>query len=153
MTFARAVAEAGPPIVGLVAGDGPMRAKLERAATPNLQMLGHRDDLDRVLRASDAFVTTSEREAISLTLLEAMARRLPVVVSDRPGNPEAVGEDGIIVPFGDPRALADALHRLDDSPDLQRELGERGRRRVERLYDARRMVTATRAVYEGALGA
>jgi len=153
MTFARAVAEAGPPVVGLIAGEGPMRAPLEVAASPNLRILGHRDDLDRVLRASDAFVMTSAREAISLAILEAMARRLPVVVSDRPGNPEAVGEDGIITPFGDARAIADALRRLVGAPELRRDLGERGRRRVERLYDSRRMVAATRAVYERALGA
>jgi glycosyltransferase involved in cell wall biosynthesis len=153
MTFARAVSEAGSPIVGLVAGDGPMRGQLDGVAAPSLRILGHRDDLDRILRAGDAFAMTSEREAVSLALLEAMARRLPVVVSDRPGNPEAVGDDGIIVPFGDSQALADALRRLAGSPELRHELGERGRQRVERLYEARRMVAATRDVYERALRA
>jgi len=153
LTFARAVSEAGPPVVGLVAGEGPMRAELERAATANLRILGHRDDLDRILGASDAFVMTSEREGGSFVMLEAMARHLPAVVSDGPGNPEAVGNDGIIVPFGDARALADALRRLVASPELRRDLGKRGRGRVERLYDAQRMVAATRAVYEGMIGA
>ena len=153
MTFARAISEAGPPVVGLVAGEGPMRTELERTPSGNLRILGYRDDLDRVLRASDACVMTSEREGSSLVILEAMARRLPVVVSDGAGNPEAVGEDGIVTPFGDARAVADALRRLVASPELRRDLGERGRGRVERLHDARRMVAATRAVYEGAIGA
>ena len=126
LTFARAVADAGPPVVGLVAGEGPMRAELDRAAAPNLRMLGHREDLHSVLRASDVFVTTSEREGLPLTVLEAMARALPVVASDRPGNSEAVGDDGLVVPFGDARALADALRRLAGSLELRRELGRGG---------------------------
>jgi glycosyltransferase involved in cell wall biosynthesis len=153
MTFARAVGDAGAPVVGLVAGEGPMREELERAAIPNLRLLGHRDDLDRVLHASDAFVITSEREGLSIAILEAMVRRLPVVASDGLGNPEVVGDDGLITPLGDARALADALRRLAGSPQLRRDLGERGRRRVERLYDARHMVAATRDLYEQVLDA
>jgi L-malate glycosyltransferase len=151
LTFARAVGAAAPPVVGLVAGEGSMRAELSARSGKQLRILGHRDDLMRILPACDVFAMTSEREGLSLTILEAMASRLPVVVSDQPSTQEAVGEIGIVFPFGDADALAAAIRRLATSPELRAELGARGRLRVEQHYNARRMVEATRGVYERAL--
>jgi glycosyltransferase involved in cell wall biosynthesis len=85
-----------------------------------------------------------DREGIPVALMEAMATGLAVVASDISGIPELVddGETGLLVPPGDPRALADAIERLHDDPALRARLGDAARARVERDFDLRRNAAA-----------
>jgi glycosyltransferase involved in cell wall biosynthesis len=92
----------------------------------------------RRLAASDVFVLPSRHEGFAVTPLEAMACGRPVVASDAPGVADllAGGEQagGVVVPRGDPGALATALGRLLDDRALAARLGEAARRRaVERF--------------------
>ena len=156
LTAAEAVIEldrSGQRAVLLAAGDGPLRADLERLAGPALRVLGFRDDADRLLAAADAFVMPSEREGLSLAVLEAMGRGLPVVVSDGAGNPEAVGDAGIVVPLGDAAALAEELRRLAADPTRRAQLGDDARRRVEETFTLERWQADMRGVFEAALEA
>lgn len=156
LTAAEAVLElgrSGQEAVLLVAGDGPQRADLERLAGPSVRVLGFRDDAHTLLAAADAFVMPSEREGLSLALLEAMGRGLPVVVSDGVGNPEAVGDAGIVVPLGDSGALARELGRLAAEPAERARLGEAGRRRVEERFTLERWEADMRRVFATALEA
>ncbi|MGL4551908.1 MAG: glycosyltransferase [Gemmataceae bacterium] len=125
----------------LLAGDGPQRADLQRQAADagvaaRVHFLGVRSDVPALLRAADLFALTSVSEAASLTVLEAMATSLPVVVTAVGGNPEMVRheQEGLLVSRGDDAACAAALARLLDDPALARRLGEAGRRRVEERY-------------------
>ena len=92
---------------------------------------------DRLLAAADAFVMPSEREGLSLAVLEAMGRGLPVVVSDGAGNPEAVGDAGIVVPLGDVSALAAALAPAGRRPASCARAGRGGPRAGARALHAR----------------
>jgi glycosyltransferase involved in cell wall biosynthesis len=134
-----------PDLVLLVAGDGPLMPDLRRMAGPGVELLGMRDDVDRLLTACDAVINTSRWEGLSLALLEALWRGRPIVATDAPGNPEAVGDGGIVAP-ADAVALADAVVRLLTEPGLLDHLGGRARARAEREFDARRMVEATLAL-------
>lgn len=132
------VAQQRPNVDLLLAGEGPSRTDLENLATElgvrdRVKFLGVRSDVPQVLQASDIFALTSVSEAASLTLLEAMACGLPVVVTDVGGNPELArqGIDGFLVPRGDSRSCAQALLRLVDDPELRNRLGQNGRQRVE----------------------
>lgn len=156
---ARAVVEIardGGDIVLLVAGDGPLRPELEGLArTPGgeaVRPLGHRTPVRGVLAAGDFFVLPSHREGLSFALLEAMALGLAPVVSDAPGNPEAVGEAGIVVRAGDPAGFERAFRRLLGGGDA-RALGERARERVGSEFRAHETVRGTRRVYDDVLGA
>jgi glycosyltransferase involved in cell wall biosynthesis len=154
LTFARAVEaarERGAPVIGLIAGDGPQRSRLPADAAGVVRVLGQRDELHDLLIAADAFVNASLREGLSLAVLEAMDMALVPVVSNGPGNPEAVGETGLVFPCGDAEALAEALVRVSADRDWARHLGTQARQRAERLYDVRRMVAQTREVYERVL--
>jgi glycosyltransferase involved in cell wall biosynthesis len=122
-------------------GDGPLRNDLESLATA----LGVRDRVDFVgiqnnvadwLAAADVFALTSVSEASSLTLLEAMATGLPVVVTAVGGNPEIVrdGIDGLHVPRGDWRACGTALTTLLGNATLRSRLGANGRQRTHERY-------------------
>jgi glycosyltransferase involved in cell wall biosynthesis len=139
-------------LIGVFAGDGPLRAEIASRAGPDgARILGHRDDVERLLQAADVFAMPSEREGLSLAVLEAMARGLAVVVSDGPGNPDAVGDAGIVFPYGEPQALANALDELASDPGLRARLGEAARERARTRFRAERMVAETREVYERAL--
>jgi glycosyltransferase involved in cell wall biosynthesis len=126
-----------------IAGGGPERARLEREADElgvreRIRFLGHRTDVPALLAVSDAFVLPSRFEGTSLALLEAMAAGKPLVTSAIPGTNELVadGETGLLVPAGDPDALAAALRRIVAEPELRTHLGAAARRRAETSYSA-----------------
>jgi glycosyltransferase involved in cell wall biosynthesis len=155
MTVVRAAAllgEEGMPLVLALAGDGPLRDELEHltAETGSVRLLGFRRDVRRVLASADFVVLPSRREGLSYALLEAMALGLPVVASDAPGNPEAVGSAGIVVPRGDVMGFAAAFRNLLD-PGLRTKLGERARQRSVDAFSRDEMVRRTREVYEQAI--
>ncbi len=151
---ARAVLElnrSGEEAVLLAAGDGPLRGELEALASPAVRVLGFRGDADRLLAGADVFVMPSEREGLPLAVLEAMGRGLPVVVSDGVGNPEAVGDDGIVFPLGDVGALVERLRWLAANPAERASLGERARERVASQFSLERWQGDMRRVFEAAL--
>jgi glycosyltransferase involved in cell wall biosynthesis len=98
--------------------------------------------LQRLYREADAFVLPTLADCHSIASLEAMASGLPVVTTRVGANPEIVeeGETGFLVEAGDAGALARALTALVDDAGRARAMGQRGRRRAERLFDARRTV-------------
>src|SRR6185295_3124444 len=125
------------PIVILVVGDGPERARLEslaatRGLASRVRFLGHRDDARRCLAACDAYVNCSVSEGVSLTILEAMAASLPIVATAVGGTPEVIDAScGLLVQSRDRRALASAMIELAQRPNLRTKLGAAARQRVE----------------------
>jgi glycosyltransferase involved in cell wall biosynthesis len=144
------VARSNRGLLLLVAGDGPLRAELENATrgSDSVRLLGHQPDIRRVLAAADFFVLPSLREGLSYAVLEAMSMCLPTVVSDAPGNPEAVGDAGIVVSRGDTDGFAAAYIQLLTDAKLRLSLGERARLRVASEFLRREMVQRTKAVYD-----
>ena len=111
-------------------------------------------DLEELYSSALAYVLPSEVEGLSISLLEAMAFGLPVVVSDIPGNIEALGDPpaGLVYPLRDRHALAAALKRIAGSVELSRDLGEKAVARVRHAYDWETIADQTLAVYERAMG-
>jgi glycosyltransferase involved in cell wall biosynthesis len=110
-------------------------------------------DLEELYSCAMAYVLPSEVEGLSISLLEAMAFGLPVVVSDIPGNTEALGDPpaGIVYPLRNSHALAMGLRRIAEDPDLRRDLSEKAVERVRREYDWETIADQTLAVYLKAL--
>ena len=136
----------------VLAGDGPLRAELtalveELGIVSRVHFLGVRGDVPDVLRAADIFALTSIAEAASITLLEAMASELPVVVTDVGGNPEIVdhGVHGLRVPRGDASGAAAALITLLADDALAHRLGDAARARVVERYQ---LDTTVQTYYE-----
>ena len=130
-----------------LAGDGPLLEPLRARVSPAVRVLGFRDDPERLLAAADIFVMPSSREGLSLAVLEAMSHSLAVVVSDGAGNPEAVGDAGIVFPAGDSAALARTLARLTRDLDERRRLGDAARARVENGFRREHFVDRMARVY------
>ena len=119
------------------AGEGPLASALERAGATVLGRVSDME-LDRLYREALALACVSREEGFALTPLEAAARGTPSVVCDLPVFDETLGSAALRVPSGDPRALADALLRLEREPGLRERLarrpppppeGSRGRKR------------------------
>jgi glycosyltransferase involved in cell wall biosynthesis len=102
------------------------------------------------MRAMDVFVLSSLNEGISNTILEAMASGLPVVATQVGGNAELVreGETGVLVPPGDPVALAAALRRYLRDPALRRAHAQAARERATASFSMEAMVRAYLGVYD-----
>jgi glycosyltransferase involved in cell wall biosynthesis len=132
-----AILEAVPDAWLAVVGDGSEADALRSLAASlgvagRVVFTGRRDDISAITADLTLAVLPSLREAQGISLLEAMARRVPVVASDVGGIPEVVTDavDGRLVPPGDSAALAGAVVALLRDPDLRRRLGEAGRRTV-----------------------
>lgn len=106
--------------------------------------LGTVDEQDKkdLLAAADIVVQPSRVESLGLILLEAWANEKPVIAADIAVSRELVelGFDGLLVPFGDNHALAEAIAKLLQDPESRGLMGEHGKRKVLRSFDANRIV-------------
>lgn len=114
-----------------------------------VEVWGHRDDMAAVLQEAAVVCLPSYREGLPKVLVEAAACARPIVATDVPGCREIAraGENALLVPVRDARALADAVARLVADPALRQRLGERGREIVEAEFSLERVVRDTLAVY------
>jgi glycosyltransferase involved in cell wall biosynthesis len=105
-------------------------------------LTGQRGDVAACMAAMDVLAHPSLSEALGQVLIEAMAVGLPVVASDVGGIPEVVraGQTGLLVPPGDPVALADAIMTLYRDPALRGRYAAEGRSVARRRFSAERMV-------------
>jgi glycosyltransferase involved in cell wall biosynthesis len=115
--------------------------------------VGWRTDLPRVMASLDILVQPSHRETFGRVLLEAMASRRPVIATRVGGMPEIVrhGETGLLVPPGDPQALAAATLTLLADPATRQAMGEAGRRRVEERFGLPEHLRRLEAIYADVL--
>ncbi len=115
------------------------------------QWLGPRKDIAALLRGAHiACQPSSYREGLPKSALEAMASGKPLVATDIPGCREAVidGETGFLVPPREPLALADALQKLIEAPELRACMGKAGRLRAEQHFADAIICHQTLLVYE-----
>jgi glycosyltransferase involved in cell wall biosynthesis len=150
---AAAVPDAWLVIVGEGSECDALRAAvagMPRAAARRVVFTGRRDDVAALTAELSVAALPSLREAQGISLLEAMARRVPVVASAVGGIPEVVddGVSGLLVPPADPSALADALVRLARSPSLRRRLGEAGYATVRDRFSIDAQVRRTQDLYD-----
>jgi glycosyltransferase involved in cell wall biosynthesis len=135
-------------------GDGDLRQTVERQiARLGLQqvvtLLGVRADIPEILAESDVFCLPSLWEGLPGAVMEAMSAGLPVVATAVGGVCELVrdGDTGLVVPPGEPTALALSLERLLDSFDMRQALGAAGRNVIRREFDLDDKVRELENVY------
>ena len=130
-------------------GEGPERVGLEKLIALHdlgdcVRLAGacNHEQLTDYYAASDAFVLSSFLEGVPVVLMEAMAMELPCVATWITGVPEIIEQDveGLLVPPASATAIAEALERLMDDPELARRLGSAARRKVIAKYHLERNV-------------
>jgi len=130
-----------------VVGEGPERENIEARAGDDPRIVLHGrlapDAVARQLDQADLFVLNSRRsdegavEGFPISVLEAMAARLPVIGTRHGGIPESVadGETGLLVPERDTNALRQAVENLAGDSERRRAMGDAGRRVIEQRYE------------------
>ena len=148
------------PLRLAIAGRGreePRLAGLARdwGVADRVHLLGSRPDVPDLLAAADVFVMPSFWEGMPLALLEAMLAGKPCIASNVGGIPEVISspELGLLVPAGDPGALAGAIARLYDEPALRERLGRAARDFALDHYTLPVMADAYERLYRAARAA
>lgn len=151
----RTVIECYPEVTLDVAGEGPELDRLEDISAKlnisnSVKFHGLRRDVAELLASFDIFVLSSLSEGTSITLLEAMASAKAVVVTKVGGNPHLVeeGVNGLLVPPGEPEALADAIISLIRNKELCAAMGEANRALVKNRYSLQTMTDRYEQLYE-----
>ena len=114
---------------------------------------GRRDDMAEVLAGCHIVCLPSYREGLPKALIEAAAAGRAIVTTDTPGCREVVraGDNGLLVPARDAKALAEALRGLIADADSRRRMGQRGREIAEAEFSVERVAAETLAVYRALL--
>ena len=116
----------------------------------SIEWWGKRDDMVEVYKQANIVVLPSYREGLPKVLLEAAACGLPIVTTDVPGCREIVinEKNGLLVPAKNAQALAKAINRLINSPELCKQMGEKGREMVEKEFSLDKVVGETLDLYK-----
>lgn len=162
-TFLRAFAEVMPSndrLHGLLVGEGPMRGSLEllveeMGLAGRVHLAGELPNTPNPHLLLDVSVLTSRTEGFPNTLVEAMAAGRPVVATAVGGVPDAVeqGVTGLLVPPGEPAALADALRQVMADPARAAAMGAAGQARARALFHEQQVIPRLEAWYESLLAA
>jgi glycosyltransferase involved in cell wall biosynthesis len=135
-------------------GDGPTRRRLQRLARSReadrpVVFMGWKRAVNRYLPFFDIYVQPSRWEGLPFATMEAMASGVPVVATRVGGIPELVEEqrEGLLVPFGDTRALREAIERLQSDDTLRKQLSREARRRIHKQFCADQMAAAYGRLY------
>ena len=147
------------PVRFVVVGDGELRTELEEYArrlgiSGQVIFTGFRSDLPEIYADTDIVVLSSLNEGTPVSLIEAMTSGKPVVATRVGGVPDLVadGAAGILVPAGDSGALADAVAKLVENPELRARMGEDGRNAVFPKYDIGNLVKRLDLLYGTLIG-
>jgi glycosyltransferase involved in cell wall biosynthesis len=143
----------------LVVGDGPLRDELHAEAArldlgERLVFAGFREDMPAIYALTDVLVSASSIEGLPMTILEAMASRVPIVATRVGGVPEVIknGETGLLVESPDVEALKAQIESLVDDPSKRRRLSEAALEFVKTNHSYERMCEAYGLIYEEVLG-
>jgi glycosyltransferase involved in cell wall biosynthesis len=142
----------------LIVGDGPLFKEIRSTASElglndAAHFVGLQQNVSPYFSAMDIYANSSILEGLPLSLLEAMAMNLPVVATAVGGIPEAVKDEktGLLVPPGNPAALAERICVLISNDRLRQEFGQAGRARIEESFSMKRMIQDLEQIYSTVL--
>ncbi len=137
----------------LIVGDGPQKNQLQQLVSQyglenRVIFTGLRQDVHAVLACADVIAIPSLLEGFPMITLEAMAMGKPIVASCINGINEQIvdGQDGILVPPKNPKALKEAVEELKHNPDLCKKLAFSARKKAKQ-FSLERMLEETERVY------
>jgi len=142
----------------LVVGDGDLRKELQEYAVKlgiadSVIFCGYREDIPKIIAATDVLVLASLGESFGRVVIEAMAMGKPVVATNVGGVPEIILSDhtGILVELANPDSIAQAVVRLLKDEKLSKKIGQAGLRRVQEKFTIEKHVQEIQRVYDSVL--
>ncbi|MDF1665143.1 MAG: glycosyltransferase, partial [Planctomycetota bacterium] len=143
----------------VIAGEGALREPLLKQREElglletEVELLGRRDDVPRLLEQMDLFILTSKYEGLPIAAIEAMAAGRPIVATRVPGIIDVIEESyGCLVDYRDAKGLADEIERLMADRPLRQKMAVAGREKARSHYSRERMLRDLTAHYELLLG-
>jgi glycosyltransferase involved in cell wall biosynthesis len=146
---------AAEDVMVCVAGDGPLRTRLETQIADTgapVRLLGRREDTADLLAAADLVVLASRWEARALAAQEALLAGRALVATAVGGLPKLLGDGALLVPPGDVDALDVAVRKLLEDPELRASLAARGARVAAQWPTVGQTVAQVSAVYTELIG-
>lgn len=142
-------------VLFVLANEGPLWEEMQALAkelgvADAIRFIGFRKDVKNVLAGSDLYVNPSEWEALSFAILEAISASLPVVSTNTGGTPDIINEEtgcGILVPYGDPDRLADAMVSAMSDKELYNRMKLKAKETARSRFGLTRMVRRTYETY------
>lgn len=150
------------PFTMVLAGDGellePTKALAEELGLTDedVKFIGFRKDMKNLYKGVDLYVNSSEHEALSFLIIEALAAGLPAVITDMGGNSDIIkspDEGGLLVKYDDPDDTAAALKRFLEEPDFRALCAENARKNIQARFEIHDLAKTTYKVYEKAVRA
>lgn len=143
----------------LFAGDGELLPKAQEFVKKNhmedyVILAGFRKDGEEILKAADCFINSSQTEASSFAVFEAMGQALPVIATNVGGNPDIINDKtncGILVEYEDRKAMAKAMKELLDYPNRAEMLGRNSLKAVKNIFNIEISLNKTYELYKSAL--
>lgn len=143
----------------VLAGDGPLlepsKAQVKELGLEDVvTFIGFRKDIKNLYKGSDLYVNSSQHEALSFLIIEAMAAGLPVIATDMGGNSDIVNDQagcGLLVTYDDPDSMASAMQKLLEDEALLAKCREGAARTIQEKFEIHQWADATWSVYEKAL--
>jgi glycosyltransferase involved in cell wall biosynthesis len=138
-----------------IIGDGEIKGQLKIATQElgiscNVNFLGYRSDIAKILCNYDIYLFTSHREGLSVSILEAMAAGLPIVATNVGGTREQLeSRSGLIAEAKDIVNLTSLVKELIDNPMLRKELGHNALHRAKLYFSESNMVNQHAIVFKG----
>lgn len=139
----------------LLVGDGEEMNKIKRKVkdldlTDNVIFSGYREDIPNILTESDVYILPSENEAISFSIMEALACEVPVVATEVGGVPEVInkGKCGVMAHYGDEKRFAKAVFDLYNNKQDYEEMKKNSRILIEENFSLNKMINGTYNLYK-----
>lgn len=147
------------PFTLVLAGDGPLleptRQQVRDLGLEDyVKFIGFRKDIKNLYKGSDLYVNSSQHEALSFLIIEAMAAGLPVIATDMGGNSDIVNDQagcGLLVTYDDPDSMAGAMKRFLEDPAFTAQCRANALKTIEEKFEVHKMAKVTYGVYEKAL--
>lgn len=138
-----------------IAGDGPLKSNLIKlsesfAFEKEATFLGYTENVSELLSLTNVYVSASSREGLPVSVTEAMAMEKPIVAYNIRGVRDLVedGVNGFLVPFRDVEALAEKIIYLMKHSEVAKEMGKKGREKIEREFSLNMILPQMEKLYK-----
>ena len=148
------------PFTMVLAGDGELLEPSKALAgelgltEEQVRFIGFRRDIKNLYKGADLYVNSSQHEALSFLIIEAMAAGLPCVVTDMGGNRdilEGPEQGGLLAVYDDPESMAGCMKRFLEDPELLARCRENAQANIRARFDIGKLARDTYAIYEKAV--
>lgn len=140
----------------VLANDGPLFEEVKKQASDlgldsDIIFTGFRKDVKNLISGSDLYINASEHEALSFAIIEMLASGLPVIATDMGGNGDIINSQtkcGMLVKYDDAFGLAQAVKRVMEDMELQKDLRENALKAIREKFNLDKMVMETYNLYK-----